>query len=73
MATLVVQPDKSFRSIFGERHSNFPHNPVTFLGTNSLISCAVELGSPITGSPANLLNENNDEAVLSYKCSAFLL
>jgi hypothetical protein len=31
------------------------------------------LGSPITGSPANLLDENNDEAVLSYKCSAFLL
>ncbi len=50
-----------------------PHNPVTFLRTNSLISLPVKLGSPITGSTANLLDENNDEAVLSYKCGAFLL
>ena len=41
------------------------HNPVTFLRTKSLISFPVELGPPITGSPANLLDENNDEAVLS--------
>ena len=41
------------------------YNPVTFLRTKSLISFPVELGSPITGSPSNLLDENNDEAVLS--------
>jgi hypothetical protein len=38
-----------------------------FLRTNSLISFPVELGSPITGLPANLPDENSDEAVLSYE------
>src|ERR1700752_3803825 len=49
------------------------HSPATFLRTNSLISFPVELGSPITCSPANLPDENSDEAVLSYECGAFLL
>src|ERR1700741_5005414 len=49
------------------------HSPATFLRTNSLISFPVELGSPITCSPANLPNENSDEAVLSYECGAFFV
>jgi len=42
------------------------HNPVTFLANEeSHLFSGLVGGSPITGSPSNLLDENNDEAVLS--------
>ena len=46
---------------------------VTFLRTNSLIYFPVDLSLAIKGSLANLLDENNDEAVLCYEYGAFLL